>query len=78
MEERKKYYDDYLRKRILRQGDRVALLGRGIALVVHADDREVCVALHKKVKLKVPRKDIVWNRENMRWEAEAETILETT
>jgi hypothetical protein len=65
---RKKYYEDCLRERLLKQGDRVALLGRGIALVVQAGDREACLVLHKKVKLRVPRKDIVWNRGNMRWE----------
>ena len=74
----KRYYEDCLRERVLKQGDRVALLGKGIALVVQAGDCEICLALHKKIKLRVRRKDVVWNRQNMRWEAEPGNILDTT
>jgi hypothetical protein len=74
---RKKYYDDYLRERTLKQGDRVALLGRGIALVARAHECDISLTLWNRVKLKLRRRDIVWNQRNMRWEAEPESVLET-
>ena len=51
------------------KGDRVAVLGRGIAVVEHADDTEVHVLLWNKTILGMRRNDIAWNRQNMRWEA---------
>jgi len=74
---RKKYYDDYLRERTLKRGDRVALLGKGIALVAQAGDRDVRLTLWNRTTLKLLRRDIAWNRENMRWEAEPESAAET-
>jgi hypothetical protein len=76
IEVRKKYYEDYLQERTLRQGDRVALLGKGIALVALADDRDVRLTLWNRVTLKLCRRDIVWNQGNMRWEAAPETTVE--
>jgi len=73
---RKKYYNDCLRERTLKQGDRVALLGRGIALVTQADDRDVRLTLWNRVRLKLCRRDIVWNQQNLRWEAEPESTFE--
>jgi hypothetical protein len=54
------------------KGDRVAVLGRGIAVVEHADDTEVQALLRNRIMLRIRRKDIVWNRENIRWEAEVQ------
>ena len=53
----------------MKQGDRVAILGRGIAVVEHADETEVHALLRKRIMLRMQRKDIVWNRQNIRWEA---------
>jgi len=74
----KKYYDDYLRERTVKQGDRVAVLGKGIALVAAAGDREITLTLWNRVKLKLLRRDIIWNQGNTRWEAEPESASETT
>jgi len=52
------------------RGDRVAILGRGIAMVEHADDTEVHALLRNRIMLKMRRRDIVWSRQNIRWEAE--------
>ena len=73
---RKKYYDDYLRERTLKPGDRVALLGKGIALVAQAGHRDVRLTLWNRVTLKLRRRDIAWNPENIRWEAEPEVTAE--
>jgi hypothetical protein len=50
------------------RGDRVAVLG-GIAVVQHADDTEVHALLWNRTILRMRRKYIAWNRQNMRWEA---------
>jgi len=74
---RKKYYDDYLRERTLKPGDRVALVGKGIALVAAADDGIVRLTLWNKTQLSLRRKDIAWDQANMRWEAEPAGIFQT-
>jgi hypothetical protein len=49
----------------------VAVLGRGIAVVKHANDTEVHALLSNRIMLRMRRKDIASNRQNTRWEAEA-------
>jgi hypothetical protein len=65
---RKEYYVRRQWERTLKKGDRVAILGRGIAVVEQADDKEASVLLWNRRVLRVARKDIVWNQQNMRWE----------
>jgi hypothetical protein len=67
---RTEYYVRRQRDRTLMRGDRVAVLGRGIAVVEHADDTEVQALLRNRITVRMRRKDIAWNRQNMRWEAE--------
>jgi len=67
---RKDYYIRRQRERTLKKGDRVAVLGRGIAVVEQADDKEALVVLNRLV-LRIACKDIVLNQQNMRWECEA-------
>jgi hypothetical protein len=50
----------------------VAVLGRGIAVVEQADDKEALVVLWNRLVLRIARKDIVLNQQNMRWECEAD------
>jgi hypothetical protein len=50
-------------------GDRVAVIRRGIAVVEHADETEVEALLGNKTILRMRRKDIAWNLQNVRWEA---------
>jgi preprotein translocase subunit YajC len=66
---RTQYYARRQRDRTLMRGDRVAVLGRGIAVVEHVDETEVEALLGNKTKLRMRRNDIAWNRQNMRWEA---------
>jgi hypothetical protein len=55
----------------LKKGDRVAVLGRGIAPVGRTNEKEVSVVLWNRQVLKIARKKIVWDECNMRWECKA-------
>jgi hypothetical protein len=70
LEMHKDYYVRRRRERTLKKGDRVAVLGRGIAVVERVDDKEALVVLWNRLVLKIARKDIVLNQQNMRWEWE--------
>jgi hypothetical protein len=50
------------------RGDRVAVLGRGIAVVEQVDDREVHAVLWSKLTLRIVRSEIHWDQQNRRWE----------
>jgi len=71
----KEYYVRRQRDRTLKKGDRVAILGRGIAVVEHADDKEIYVVLWNKSMLRIGRKGIVWDEGNGRWEARAQSSV---
>jgi hypothetical protein len=63
--------EHYLRQqeeRKLKKGDRVALLGHGIAVVEQADDKEAVVIFGGRHVLRIARRDIVLNQHNRRWE----------
>jgi preprotein translocase subunit YajC len=68
---RKEYYVRRQQERNLKKGDRVAILGRGIAVVERARDKEIQAMLCNRLVVKIARKDIVLNQQNMRWECEA-------
>jgi hypothetical protein len=68
---RKQYYVRRQQDRTVKKGDRVAVLGHGIAVVQQTDDKEALVVLWNRLVLKIARKDIVLNQQNMRWECEA-------
>ena len=65
---RQKHYLRQQQDRTLKKGDRVALLGRGIAVVEQADEKEAVVVLGKGEVLRIPIKDIVLSQRNLRWE----------
>ena len=68
---RTEYYVRRQRDRTLMKGDRVAVLGRGIAVVEHADDTEVQALLRSRIMMRIARNEIRWDQQNMRWEAKA-------
>jgi preprotein translocase subunit YajC len=68
---RKEYYVHRQQQRTLKKGDRVAVLGHGIAVVEQVDGKEVHVALVNRIALRIGRKEIVLNEQNNRWECEA-------
>ncbi|HKN71042.1 MAG TPA: hypothetical protein VJX30_08435 [Terriglobales bacterium] len=72
----KEYYVRRQRDRTLKKGDRVAIIGRGIAVVEHADDKEIYVVLWNKSMLRIRRKRIVWDEGNRRWETDANAPLQ--
>ena len=65
---RGRHYIREQQERTLKRGDRVALLGRGIAVVEQADEKEAVVVLGKSALLRIARKDIVLSQRNLRWE----------
>ena len=73
---RTQYYARRQRDRTLMRGDRVAVLGRGIAVVEYADDTEVHALLSNRSVLRIARKEIVWDERNMRWETDANAAFE--
>src|SRR5208283_2411839 len=56
---RKEFYDRRRRERTLKKGDRVAVLGHGIAVVKQVDGGEVHVGLGSRLVLRIARKEIV-------------------
>ena len=68
---RKEFYVRRQQERTLKKGDRVAVLGHGIAVVELVDGREVHVMLGNRIVLRIGRKEIVVNEQNNRWECEA-------
>jgi hypothetical protein len=56
-------------ERRIKPSDRVAVLGHGIAVVEQADDDQVHAVLWSRDMMRIGRKEIVWDEQNMRWEA---------
>jgi hypothetical protein len=73
---RTQYYDRRQRDRTLKKGDRVAILGRGIAVVEQVDERQVHALLWNRSVLRIGRKEIVWDERNMRWETDINAPFE--
>ncbi len=71
VEKRKRWYSYREEDRRLKAGDRVAVLGKGIGVVEHVDGNGVHVLMWNLVTLKFPRKQVVWSRQNWRWESDA-------
>jgi hypothetical protein len=65
---RKEHYVRRLEERTLQKGDRVAVLGRGIAVVNQVDNRKVLAVLGSGLVLRIVRRHIVMNQQNRRWE----------
>jgi len=63
----KVWYSRRAEERRIKPGDRVAVLGHGIAVVEQADHNQVHAALWNRNLLRIGRKQIVWNEQNMRW-----------
>ena len=68
---RQKHYLRQQQERTLKEGDRLAMLGRGIGVVKQVSEKEIVVLLRKRLVLRIARKNIVRNDQNMRWECNA-------
>ena len=75
IERSKRYYDRRRQERTLRKGDRVAIIGRGIAVVEQVDGKQVHVVLWNRNMLRIRHKEIVWDEGNRRWEAQAQSSV---
>jgi hypothetical protein len=75
--DRTRYYERRQRDRTLMKGDRVAVLGRGIAVVEHVDSKWIQAVVWNKCELRIARKEIVWDEGNMRWEANPSGVSQT-
>ena len=71
IERSKRHHDRRRQERTLKKGDRVAILGRGIAVVEQVDGKEVHAVLWNRDRVRIGRKEIVWDEQNMRWETAA-------
>jgi hypothetical protein len=76
IERSKGYYDRRRQERTLEKGDRVAILGCGIAVVEQVDGKEVHAVLWSKNVVRIGRKEVVWDERNMRWETDANAAFE--
>jgi hypothetical protein len=68
---RKEHYLRRLEARTLKKGDRVAFLDHGIAVVEQVDGNWIQAVLRNRSVLRIGRKEIIWDQQNMRWEREA-------
>jgi hypothetical protein len=64
----KVWYSRRAEERRIKRGDRIAVLGSGIAVVEHADRNQVLTVLWNRGRLRIGRRDICWDEQNMRWE----------
>ena len=71
----KSWYARRQQERRIKRGDRVAIIGRGIALVEHVNDRHVHVRLWNRNVLRISRKEILWDEGNARWETDASGVV---
>jgi hypothetical protein len=62
------WYARRAEQRRIKRGDRVAVLGHGIAVVEHADNNQVQAVLGGRSVLRIEREEVVWDERNMRWE----------
>lgn len=67
----KTWYARRQQERRIKRDDRIAILGRGIAVVEQVNDTHVFVLLWNRNAFRIRRKDIRWDDLNMRWEASA-------
>ena len=74
---RTQYYVRRQRDRTLMKGDRLAVLGRGISVVEQVDDKWIQAVVLNKCVLRIARKHISWNDQNMRWETSPHACVET-
>jgi len=71
------WYARRAEERRIKRGDRLAMLGHGIAIVEHADNDFLQAILGKRNVLRIERNEIVWCERHTRWETLASTSIGT-
>jgi hypothetical protein len=61
----------------IKRGDRVAILGRGIAVVEQVDSKWIWAVFWNKTSLKIARVCVRWDEQNVRWETSPLASVET-
>ena len=69
------WYARRAEQRRIKRGDRVAVIGHGIAVVEHADNDQVQAVLGGRSVLRIERKEVVWDERNMRWETAVGAVI---
>ena len=77
IERSKQDHDRRQQERTLKKGDRVAVLGRGIAVVAQVGGKWIRAVVLNKCVLRIARKHISWDDQNMRWETSPQACVET-
>ena len=70
------YHDRHQQERTLKKGDRVAILGRGIAVVEQVEGKWIQAVLWNKSSLRVARVCVLWHDQNVRWETSPHACVE--
>lgn len=65
----RQWYARHKQKSAIKQGDRVAVVGRGTAVVEELDSTWIHTLLGNNRRVRIARKHLSWNRQNVRWEA---------
>lgn len=77
-EQCERWYLSRREERSIKKGDRLAVLGRGIAVLEQVDGDWVHALLWNRSMLRIGRKDIRWDAGNRRWEANRTSSFETS
>lgn len=72
------WYARRAEQRRIKRGDRVAVLGHGIAVVEHADNYQVSAVLGNGNVLRIAREQVVWCEHYMRWETAVGAAIRLT
>ena len=62
---------------MLMRDNRVAVLGRGTAVVEHVDGKWIQAEVLNKCTLRIAHECIRWDDQNMRWETSPHACVET-
>jgi len=63
-----KWYAQRHQESTMKPGDRVAIVGRGTAVIREIDSEWIQVVLGNKAMVRIARKRVFWNKQNVRWE----------
>jgi hypothetical protein len=71
-----KWYAQRNQESTIKQGDRVAIVGRGTAVVKEIDSTWIQAVLGNKAIVRIARQRVSWNRQNVRWETSTHALYE--
>ena len=71
MSRAEEWYTRHKHDRTLKPGERIAVLGHGIALVKRVDENDVCAVLWNRKNVRLNRRHVSWDKSNLRWEVSA-------